>query len=58
MDSPSNNININIIYFFYSIWKFSNPFDIGNTIVSALNFDQLKDTLYQELYEKYKKKKR
>ncbi len=58
MDNPSNNININIIYFFYSIWKFSNPFDIGNTIVSALTFDQLKDTLYQELYEKYKKKKR
>ena len=56
MDNPSNNININIIYFFYSIWKFSNPFDIGNTIVSALTFDQLKDTLYQELYEKYKKK--
>ena len=56
MDSPSNNININIIYFFYSIWKFSNPFDIGNTIVSALTFDHLKDTLYQELYEKYKKK--
>ena len=56
MDNPSNNININIIYFFYSIWKFSNPFDIGNTIVSALTFDHLKDTLYQELYEKYKKK--
>ena len=55
MEHPSKNIDINIIYFFYSIWKFSNPFDIGNTIVSSLTFDPFKDTLYQKLYENYKK---
>ena len=38
MDYPDiNTLNPNYIYFYYSLWKNSGPFDIGRTTATALN---------------------